>query len=264
MRIVIPSALIFLLVAALCLPSCKPTTEQVAASFDAQTHQQPIMRHSQLDSVLAQMPIVKFGDLDTAYLRFAGIEGKWKRELKKKTWHRVIGDQSQLFVVGKFRVRDFMAHSNTLENPHFELDEPDRQYFCMDKRVLHKLLDLLTWMHERDLDTDELLVNYGFRHPALNFRAGGVQHSRHQWGEAIDLVVGDVNRDGLRDDADKKLLIEVLDKKIIANGGGVGRYPGTPIIHMDVRGHRARWDQQGPSAAMKAQMASEKKLKHEK
>lgn len=228
---------------------CKPPAPDAAAtSLDEAPHPSPITRHSQLDSVLAQLKVVPFAQIDTAYLRYAGIEGQWKHELSKKTWHHVDGDQAMLFLVGKFRVRDFMAHRQGLRNPQVDLEPQDREYFCMDHRVLHKLLDLLTWMEGAGLATDQLLVNYAFRHPTLNLYAGGVARSRHQWGEAIDLAVGDVNRDGLHNDADKQPLLHILETKIIGNGGGVGRYPGTCIIHMDVRGRKARWEHQGPSA----------------
>ena len=90
----------------------------------------------------------------------------------------------------------------------------------------------------------QIAIKHGFRHPAYNHQISGAKKSRHQFGEAIDLLVGDVNRDGRADEDDKAPLLKMLDEKIIGNAGGVGKYPGSHVIHMDVRGFRARWDKQ--------------------
>jgi uncharacterized protein YcbK (DUF882 family) len=94
-------------------------------------------------------------------------------------------------------------------------------------------------------------VRNGYRHHAHNFASGGAKASRHRMGDAIDLVVGDVNGDGSEDEDDKSIILTLLDRHIIRNEGGVGRYPGTQSVHMDVRGHRARWDSYVPARLSK-------------
>ncbi len=227
----------------LILGGCNSAPESGIRSCDRDT-QLPVIRHSQLDSVLAQLRIVPFADLDPQYLQTAGIEGHWRKDLSKKTWYAVMGEQANLNVVGRFKLRDFMAHDAYVLDLDNQVQANDQAYFCIDRRVLHKLLDLLQWMQAHDYDTDQVMINYGFRHPSLNARAGGAPKSRHQWGEAIDLLIGDVNRDGKVDEVDKKPLLEILESKIIGRAGGVGRYPGSPVIHIDVRGFKARWDHQ--------------------
>lgn len=56
------------------------------------------------------------------------------------------------------------------------------------------------------------------------------------------MVIKDVNQDGQYTDDDKQLVIDLLERKIIKNQGGIGKYPGTRVVHMDVRGYKARWD----------------------
>jgi hypothetical protein len=51
--------------------------------------------------------------------------------------------------------------------------------------------------------TSQISIKHGFRHPAYNHQIGGASKSRHQFGEAIDLLVGDVNGDGRADEDDK-------------------------------------------------------------
>jgi hypothetical protein len=233
-----------ILLLALILPSCTPQDNAEILTFDQKTQQQPVIRHSQLDSVLASLEAVPFKKLDTDYMHFAGIEGSWKKSLSATNWYKIAGDQAYLFVVGRFRLREFMAHDPFVSNPMLDMEEQDHQYLCIDQKVLHKLLDLLLWMDKNGYDTQQVTINYGYRHPSLNKRAHGAPKSRHQWGQAIDLLIGDVNHDGKKDEEDKKPLIKVLETTIIGNKGGVGRYPGSPVIHMDVRGHKARWDHQ--------------------
>ena len=56
------------------------------------------------------------------------------------------------------------------------------------------------------------------------------------------LSIGDINRDRKADIHDKNIVRNILDSSVIANKGGVGFYPGTMVLHMDVRGHGARWN----------------------
>ena len=71
---------------------------------------------------------------------------------------------------------------------------------------------------------------------------GGAPISQHIYGKAVDMIVGDLNKDGSANQQDKKLMMEIVDKKIIRSEGGVGFYPGTMTVHMDTRGFYARWD----------------------
>ena len=67
---------------------------------------------------------------------------------------------------------------------------------------------------------------------------------RHVGAKLIADPEDDVDGDGRYTDADKTIVLDLCEKDIIADKGGIGRYPGTRSIHIDVRGYRARWDQQ--------------------
>jgi uncharacterized protein YcbK (DUF882 family) len=62
------------------------------------------------------------------------------------------------------------------------------------------------------------------------------------FGKAIDLKIGDINQDGSVNQEDKQIVYKILNTDIIANKGGLGFYPNTQILHMDVRGEHARWN----------------------
>lgn len=228
----------------LSIAACSHETpyESESRTFDDLTKQQPVTRHSQLDSVMDGLTRIRFEDLPQDYLHAVGIEGTWAKALRKQTWYRLERQDLFPYVVRRYRIGDFVPKDSIFQAQIHHPQPGDVQYWCMDRRVLHKLLDLLTAMPGMGLDPDQITINHGFRHPRLNVQIRGAKRSRHQLGEAIDLKIGDVNHDGVRDSADKGPLIRFLDKKIIANGGGVGRYPGSDVIHLDVRGFRARWD----------------------
>lgn len=76
---------------------------------------------------------------------------------------------------------------------------------------------------------------------------GAATQSRHLLGEAIDVVVLDVNRDGIADTKDVDIIYNILNQKIVGNKGGVGTYKNNSglfnrqQVHFDCRGSRARW-----------------------
>jgi uncharacterized protein YcbK (DUF882 family) len=60
----------------------------------------------------------------------------------------------------------------------------------------------------------------------------------------VDIEIGDVDKNGKINKADKKIVLDLLENQIIGNQGGVGRYPWSQTVHFDVRGWYARWDKQ--------------------
>ncbi len=73
------------------------------------------------------------------------------------------------------------------------------------------------------------------------------RNSRHLKGEAIDIIVLDVNKDGNINGADVDIVQEILDKEIVKSEGGVGTYKyrggffNQQMVHFDCRGTQARW-----------------------
>ena len=71
--------------------------------------------------------------------------------------------------------------------------------------------------------------------------------SRHKHGEAIDIIVLDVNDDGESNSQDVDIVYKLLNKKIIRSKGGIGPYKNESgffnrqMVHFDCRGKRARW-----------------------
>jgi uncharacterized protein YcbK (DUF882 family) len=96
----------------------------------------------------------------------------------------------------------------------------------------------------------------GYRTPAYNHALGNVRLSMHQFGGAADVFVDrdgddtmdDLNHDGHVDRADAKFLFDLVERRTPGTpySGGLATYGSTPghgpFVHLDVRGHAARWD----------------------
>ena len=96
-----------------------------------------------------------------------------------------------------------------------------------------KLLDLLTLLQSRTETTQPYQIISGYRSPRTNAllheRSGGVAtHSLHMEGKAIDIRVPGVRLASLRDAA------------LGLSLGGVGYYPSSDFVHVDV-GRVRRW-----------------------
>jgi hypothetical protein len=107
-----------------------------------------------------------------------------------------------------------------------------------------------------------VLVMSGYRTPAYNRSLGNVKMSRHQYGDAADIIIDsdgdqvmdDLNRDGRLDGRDAIQLATWIEElwqqpEFAGRPGGLGVYNSEgdhgPFVHVDVRGWRARWGGNG-------------------
>ena len=194
----------------------------------------PVAVKEQVDSVLVHFDEVKFKNLDADYLTQSGADAaKYKKLLKDKSYY--IMDKKDLYrkIAGDFEIRDFVCKAERKNK---------KIYWLVDKMLIYKTIELQNTLADKGYDPNAFSINSGHRHPKENDRVGGAYQSRHLVGQAIDITVRDINKDGKVTDLDKKIVYDLLDKKIIGRRGGIGRYPNTMVIHYDVRGHKARWD----------------------
>jgi uncharacterized protein YcbK (DUF882 family) len=211
--------------------------------FDDSTGQKSVWRHSQLDSVLNTLHAVHFSNLPKEYIEHTGSM-EAKENLQWREFYQVRGANIYQYVVGHFRVADMMSKDTFYHENISNLPEGCDQYWLTDRKLLHHFLDLLLWMEKKGYNDSAITIKNGHRNPHYNKAVGGVPRSYHMQGMAIDLKVGDIDRNGIADGRDKQILLDVLEKDIIQDAGGLGKYPGSEIIHFDTRGYRARWDKQ--------------------
>lgn len=84
---------------------------------------------------------------------------------------------------------------------------------------------------------NELIVKY----------LGTLPQSQHTDGNAVDILVLDVNGDGESDAKDVDIVYQILDEQIVQNKGCVGTFKSKDnfihrqLIHFDCRGSKVRW-----------------------
>ncbi len=150
-----------------------------------------------------------------------------------------------------FRLGEFLTHDQTNVWP---------KYLVLREALIDKLELVLVELQRRGVDAQRLTIVSGFRSPQYNQkgvgRGGRARDSRHQFGDAADILV-DNNHDGRMDDLNHDGRVNSKDMRILADAiesverqypelvGGLGLYRATrsrsPFVHVDVRGVRARW-----------------------
>lgn len=149
-----------------------------------------------------------------------------------------------------FRLGDFLTHDQKNVWP---------KYLVLREALVDKLELVLVELQRRGIDAQRIRVTSGFRSPQYNQRGvgrGRAQDSRHQYGDAADIMVDnngdnrldDLNRDGRVNSKDMRILaeaVESVERQYPELVGGLGLYRATsargPFIHVDARGQRARW-----------------------
>jgi len=157
-----------------------------------------------------------------------------------------------------FRLGDFLTHDQEAVWP---------KYLVLREALLDKLELVLDDLERHGHATSRVIVLSGFRTPAHNLAlgdaSGRARESRHQYGDAADIII-DADGDGRMDDLDMDGRSGVGDVRVVERAververahpelvGGLGLYqamgPSGPFAHIDVRGEAARWMRSPPRA----------------
>ena len=149
------------------------------------------------------------------------------------------------FTIGEFAMRD---------GP---LGPQGETYVVLARPLLDKLERVLAELAATGVRSPDLRVLSAFRAPRYNAGVeGAAPSSRHQFGDAADVVV-DADGDGRMDDLNHDGRVDRADLFLVADAvarversepslvGGLGLYdaqgPSGPFLHVDVRGSAARW-----------------------
>lgn len=206
---------------------------------------------------LAALPFVPFHQKRGEYLRGTRL-GYWPAE------RRPVGDPAYANPRGFYIVTPASYHQPV--SRHFTLGEfamkdgrarAGESYVVLQPALLDKLERVVAELRGRGVPGADLRVLSGFRAPSYNSGVeGAAESSRHQFGDAVDVVVDgdgdgrmdDLNRDGRVDRADLYLFadaVERVERQVAALVGGLGMYdaqgPSGPFLHIDVRGRASRW-----------------------
>jgi len=202
--------------------------------------QPEITTYAQIDSVYNSFQKISFSELPERYRDVAGLTDRYEQTYKNSEFLIVRRKNLDKNLVADVSVSAFLPEYNPICPPSFSCGR-NTFFLLVNKKLLYRILDLKKALEKNGYNKNGFRVRESFRPPVLNEAVGGARGSQHMYGNAADLIVRDVDNDGKVDNSDKQILLGLLEK-IIGNSGGIGRYPGTTSIHIDVRGFRVRWD----------------------
>lgn len=137
------------------------------------------------------------------------------------------------------------------------------KFLLVSASMLTRVEILLAELQAEDMTSaPTFFVMSGYRTPFYNTAIGSAQFSRHMYGDAADIypdvaggdgVMDDLNGDGVITRADAELLYDFAEDLYTADSaipaGGIGAYSANavhgPFVHIDGRGHAARWGRSG-------------------
>lgn len=224
------------------ISSCSPTPPE--RQYDLDTGQKEIRTKQQVDSVLGTFERVTYAQLPKSYKQYSDSGDVHRSILADKVYYAIRGKDIFKYLVGKFRVKDFLPRDKYYVDCLLVPSDSCTQYLLIDPKVLQATLGLLDELEARGLNRHGFTIRLAHRHPLFNKEEGGVKGSRHIRGQAIDIEIGDINGDGDITYDDKLLVLDIVENTVIRDKGGVGRYPHSMVVHYDTRGYKARWDKQ--------------------
>jgi uncharacterized protein YcbK (DUF882 family) len=196
---------------------------------------------AQVDSILSQFEEIPFHKLPPQIRKQGKMDSpKYASMLKGSVFYKISPKQIYQKIAGNTRIRDLVSRDSFFRAAI--MDRSQTLYWLIDKRILYRIIELRAALKAKGHEPNGFKVTYGYRSPALNEAIKGASKSRHILGEAVDMTIRDIDGDGRYSKEDKAIVLQLLNSKIIRSMGGIGRYPGTRTVHMDVRGWRARWD----------------------
>ena len=205
--------------------------------YDLRHRNPPVVSKDQLDKILSDFQQTGTDRIPVGYLKESGLAGS---ATSGKNFYIIKRKDVYRRIIGRNRIWQLLPRDGRFHGSSIFSEKG--LYLHIDPAILYKAIDLQNMLSAQGYDPDGLILTSGYRTPAYNRKVGGATSSRHLQGDALDFHVSDIDGNGSADDKDKQIVIGLLDRHLIGSRGGVGRYPNTQAIHMDLRGYRARWD----------------------
>ena len=209
--------------------------------YDYQYENSEVTTRTKIDEVLSKIGHSNFQSLDSEYLDFTkSNEPSYKKLIQNLNYYKIEQGDLNKKIVGHFRLKEFICKDDYYKD--CVLGDEEIIHSILNPKIFYKTLALMKELEKLGYNKYGFSIVNGHRHPRYNERIGGAKLSRHIKGEAVDIVVNDINNDGYVNKSDKDIILDILENTVIKNQGGIGLYPGSGNVHYDVRGKRARWN----------------------
>ena len=196
----------------------------------------------QIDAVLSSFTPVDYDSIDDWYIELSGYTNYYRNTIRTKKILKIYKKDIEKNLVSDIPISNFLSKGDDYKLLINNLIP--YTYLIIDKRILYKTLDLQQSLEKKGYKPKAFFLRDGHRNPSWNEKRGGAKNSRHIYGEAVDIIVGDIDGNGKMEKKDKEIIIQILEEEIIKNEGGIGKYPESKVVHYDIRGYRSRWDYQ--------------------
>jgi hypothetical protein len=209
--------------------------------YDLFHENKPVRTYVEAKQLLQSYPLISYNDIPHRIRKqMHSKEIDYSRKLGALRFYVIPrkGIYKKIFL--QHRISSFISGEQTRRGRWFSRSA--FYYICIDDGLLKTAFDLEAALRKRGYNSAAFHIISAYRSPSHNDRVGGARNSMHLYGKAFDLRVGDINRSGRADQRDKKIVYSILDRELIRDEGGLGLYPRTMVLHMDVRGRGDRWD----------------------
>lgn len=195
----------------------------------------------QARKVLDQFEHIPARSLPKTYLTSTGMAlPRYRKMISGMSFFKLTKKDTYKKIAGNIRIMDLLSK----DAGYYTLFYWSKKeiYWGIKPAIIDKVIDLQKALEREGYNKNAFTIRNGHRYPLYNEKKGGASKSRHIVGGAVDMVIGDINEDGKFTAEDKQIVIDLCEKEIIGNKGGIGKYPGSRTVHIDVRGYKARWD----------------------
>ena len=209
--------------------------------YDILNNNPPVKSSANAKTILNQYPTVRFSDLP-AQIKQPFYDKKYnlQKNISNSKFYLIPRKDFLKKIFLDNRINDLVTNEQKIQGLWYF--QKGQAYLCIDDKLIECLFLLQERLLKINCEPGALIINSGYRSPTHNEEVKGAPMSQHLFGKAIDLKIGDINKDGSINQDDKQIVYKILNLDVIANKGGLGFYPTTQILHMDVRGVNARWD----------------------
>jgi hypothetical protein len=155
-----------------------------------------VRNQKEIDQILSNFKVISFDQLPLSFKKRTKMDqAKYQAMVRTQKFYIIHKKDMYRRIVGDYRIKDLFSRDLAYHTTYY-YDDNTVLYWGIDKRILYKVLQLQDLLSQNHYDRDALYISFGHRSPRLNELIGGAALSRHIAGEAADLTIGDINKDG--------------------------------------------------------------------